>query len=198
MTALRPPVVVTGFGRCGSTMLMQMLHAGGIPFAPGAAYSSGEHHSTEQAIASARPGHAVKLLDPVGLDWQLPPAAADWTFLWLDRDLVQQSRSWAKFTEFVGIGRPSPLHLHQVREQWKAERAIARATLIPGPITTCRYEDILATPMQSALRIAAALPDGYVVDPAAMAGVVHRRDGACRPDMSVEADLVDAHPGYAS
>ena len=59
-----PVVVVTGFGRCGSTMLMTMLRAGGIPFAPGAHPRTTEHPGLAAGLAAAQPGHVVKLLDP--------------------------------------------------------------------------------------------------------------------------------------
>ena len=80
-----PPVAVVGFGRCGSTMLMNMLRAGGIPFADGAHPVCGEHRGQE-AVTALRPGTVAKLLDPTHPDCRVPAGADKWVFLWLDRD----------------------------------------------------------------------------------------------------------------
>lgn len=179
------PVVVTGFGRCGSTMLMTMLRAGGIPFAAGANEHSGEHPSLEHGIAAARPGAVVKLLDPTQPSWALPPQAATWTFLWLDRDLIQQSRSWAKFcAAFLGE-RPGPYQQLKIRQAWVEDRAVVMAEKLPGHVHTLRYEDVLTNPSSAAHDVAAALTD-YELDTTAMAAVVHDRTPECRPDLSVE------------
>jgi hypothetical protein len=85
-------------------MVMRMLRAGGVPFSGGAHPYSGEHVSQAAAIAAVRPGTVTKLLDPTMPDYRLPKEAEDWVFLWIDRDLIQQSKSWAKLGAFLGMG----------------------------------------------------------------------------------------------
>jgi hypothetical protein len=186
--AAGPPVAVVGFGRCGSTMLMRMLRAGGIPFAPGAHPASGEHPGTPEAlIASVRPGAVAKLLNPFYLDMPLPAAAADWVFLWLDRDPIQQARSWAKVCGLFGMDRPSPMKQYEVRMQWAADREAIMAEL-PGRVHTFRYEQFIERPLMAALAVSDALPE-YNLDVFAMAAVVHDRKPECRPDLSSEDAL---------
>ena len=187
MTA-RAPVVVTGFGRCGSTMLMRMLRAGGIPFAVGASSYSGEHPSLREAIDSVAPATVTKLLDPMQPAWVLPADAATWVFLWLDRDLVQQSRSWAKFCAAFGVGRPSPMQQLRIRQDWTRDRELVMAGVLPGRVTVFRYEQFLDDPAAAAAEVARALPE-YRLDVAAMAGVVHDRSPRCRPDLSFETGV---------
>ena len=187
-----PVVVVTGFGRCGSTMLMTMLRAGGIPFAPGAHPRTTEHPGLAAGLAAAQPGHVVKLLDPTQPEWILPLAASGWVFLWLDRDLVQQARSWAKLCTGFGIGQPTRLQQDELRRQWNADRLVVLAEL-PGRVHRLRFEDIITRPRDGALQLARALPE-YDLDLDAMAAVVHHRTPACRPDLEVEFSLTRRGP----
>lgn len=183
-----PPVVIVGFGRCGSTMLMRMLRAGGIPFADGAHPQSGEHPGSPEAlIASVQAGTVAKLLNPSYLDMPLPATAADWVFLWLDRDPIQQARSWAKVCVLFGMDRPSPMNQYEVRTQWVADREVIMAEL-PGRVHTFRYEQFIERPLMAALAVSDALPE-YNLDVFAMAAVVHDRKPECRPDLSSEDAL---------
>src|SRR5437868_14126670 len=94
---------VCGFPRCGSSMTMRMLDAGGLPPISGSSPGSYELAGLDNLSARATGdfiGHAVKLLDFV--QWYgvegLP--AVPWRFVWLHRDHRQQARSFSKFTSF--------------------------------------------------------------------------------------------------
>lgn len=182
-----PPVAVVGFGRCGSTMVMRMLRAGGIPFSEGAHSYSGEQTEGDiaQAIAAVRPGTVTKLLDPNHPECRFPPEADSWVFLWLDRDPIQQSRSWAKVCVLFGLDRPTPLKQYEVRKQWAIDRETALNEKLPGRVHTFRYEDFVNDPAATAQALADALPE-YNLDVAAMAAVVHGRKAECRPDLTAE------------
>jgi hypothetical protein len=181
-----PAIAVCGFGRCGSTMAMRMLAAGGVPIA-GPANPPHELADIRQAWDIPLAGRAVKLLDGV-LRFGMPPAES-WRVLWLDRSPVQQSRSHIKFlTRWVGLrlDEPPARAASRMADSYRRDRARALRLLgKAGPVLVLRYEDVLAAPNRSAQRMRDALwPD---LDVAAAAAVVHWRDGRCRPDLTVEA-----------
>lgn len=196
MTA--PTIAVCGFGRCGSSMLMQMLAAGGIPMAPGSQQGSGEMHSID-LIAGLNPaavaGTAIKLLD---FPLRFPiPTGPTWRFVWLDRDHVQQATSTIKL--LTGIGAIEPMD--SLTTQWKLRELVGsyqrdRARVLgtirsAGPTVVLSYEQVLARPTRAVRHLRRIAPD---IDGVAAAAVVHRRDGTCRPDLAVEM----GHVGGAS
>lgn len=92
-----PTVIVAGFGRCGSSLVMQMLHAAGFPV-------TGEYPSFERDEYNtgglSPPAGASKILN---LECNPPPAGA-YRWVWLDRSPAQQAKSQAKFLlELSGI-----------------------------------------------------------------------------------------------
>lgn len=94
-------VIVTGQGRCGSTMAMQMLRAGGVAWAPGANRVSGEHPSTRELRRVLRPWPspvAVKVLDPGRTLPRLPRPGA---WVWLRRDPLAQAASMERLVHAV-------------------------------------------------------------------------------------------------
>ena len=186
-----PTIGVCGFGRCGSTMLMQMLAAGGIPMAPGSDPASGElpldafealRHGDPADIA----GTAVKLLD-LPLRSPLPTAAA-WRFVWLDRDPVEQARSHIKLLALVdpdiAARTAQPWAFRDLVASYGRDRprilGILRSV---GPTVVLRYEQVLANPRRAVRHLRALAPD---IDGIDAAQVVHRRDGRCRPDLATE------------
>lgn len=86
---------VCGFGRCGTSLVMRMLEAGGLP-----PYDTGppayENHDILGNLDWLHrcAGHTVKILDPQLID---PPPGLPYRFIWLDRDLRQQAGSQIKF-----------------------------------------------------------------------------------------------------
>lgn len=179
-----PTIGVCGFGRCGSTMAMQMLVAGGVPVA-GPADPPHELADIREAWELPLAGRCVKLLDAALRVGQ--PPAAEWRFLWMERRPVPQARSHLKFVAaMVGQQLPNPQHAASRlaesyrRDQPRALRILRKA----GPVLVLRYEDVLAAPRSSAQRIRDVLWPALDVD--AAAAVVHRRDGSCWPDLSVE------------
>lgn len=181
----RGTVGVVGFGRCGSSMLMQMLRAGGVPIAgdvhPGSLELVGGIQASRTLDLA---GKAVKLLDSVtyyGL-----PAAPSWRFVWLDRDPVEQGRSHLKFVR--ALAADEDLTGVSVAT-FAASYSRDRATVIgdyraAGCVLVMRYERVLMHPGAAARKLAKHIWPGLDVD--AAAAVVHDRDGRCRPDLSVE------------
>ena len=195
-TAGSTPVAVgvCGFGRCGSTMVMEMLAAGGIPTVAGAHPRS--HELTVDAphplTADLLDGHAVKLLDqilhPVGPDTLVTRRDVGWRFVWLDRNPREQSRSHLKFTTALGLpARPGAVT--RLRRSYAEDRPVALDLLRAiGPVLELRYERVLRDPVDAAHQLRDflwPLHDGHFkIWPAQQA--VHRRDGACLPDLAFE------------
>jgi hypothetical protein len=204
MTA--PTIGVAGFGRCGSTMAMAMLRAGGIPAVDGSDPDSGELLDGIEALAGVElAGRAVKILDLAG---RVPLPRADWRFIWLDRDPVQQARSVAKFVEWSTDGAidlyAEDQDLKNLIRSYDLDRPRVLGELKRyGPVLVLQYERVLAQPKRASRALARFVAglDGLTVahptvlrfDVRAAAGVVHARDGRCRPDCAVEQAIED-HP----
>ncbi|HWH75147.1 MAG TPA: hypothetical protein VNV16_12895, partial [Methylibium sp.] len=93
-----PTTIVSGLGRCGTSMLMQMLHRGGMPcLGPWPSFEVDEARATlAPKFVAEHAGKAIKVLDPQRIG--LP---ADVRVVWLDRDHRQQAKSHAKFLEIL-------------------------------------------------------------------------------------------------
>jgi hypothetical protein len=179
-------VGVCGHGRCGSSMLMAMLDAGGLPPVPGSAPGSYELPNLFAETLGAVPldGYAIKLLDSVLYD---PLPTADWRFIWLSRDYRQQARSQIKFLRWVmpELSLASGTSVSCLVRSYERDTPKALKLLRAlGPVQVIRYEDVLASPYTWAREMAERLDLPLDLD--AMAGAVHRRSARCRGDMSVE------------
>lgn len=196
---MAPTIGVCGFGRCGSSMLMNMLAAGGIEPCEGSAERSGELTGgdlfdlvPQLAARGALDGRSVKLLDYVG---RAPlPTGPDWRFVWLDRDHRQQALSTLKF---VATFFPDEIPT----EKWELQRAAGRLIRsyqrdrphrlgilrAAGPTVVLSYEQVLANPLRAVRHLRRIVPG---IDGRAAADVVHQRTGACRPNLDVEMGRV--------
>ena len=95
-------VLVVGLGRCGSSLTMQMLAAGGMPVhgkAPTYEVEEAMVGRMDRAWLAAQRG-AIKVLEPK----RMPSLVLDHpgnAIIWLDRDPDQQAKSQAKFLHLV-------------------------------------------------------------------------------------------------
>lgn len=190
--------LVCGFGRCGSSLVMQMLEAGGIPGT--GAYPAFEHEETsavlrgetiDAAWLDAQVGKAVKVLDP---QRGRIPAGTPMRAIWMTRNADQQAASHAKLmsTMFGGFGIPLP------REDRRAiirgyEADLPRAIRVlrhacAAPPLRVHFEAALLSPLIVAKAVDIYLGGGLDVD--AMAAVVARRGPECQPDMAIELRLI--------
>ncbi len=196
-TTHRPVVLVAGYGRCGSTMLMRMLHAGGIPPTPTSDPASYETRGATD-LADRRtyyPGHAVKILTgardhDIVIDG---PAVA----IWLDRDPTEQARSALKMIAAVEGSAPTDRDVRRfVRGQRRDRHLYVNATsrLVGGRLLVTTFEAALDDPTSFAAGVGGFLTaHGFLrFDAVAAAAVVHRRDPACLPGLDVEAAYIRA------
>lgn len=182
-----PTIGVTGFGRCGSTMVMAMLKAGGVPPVIGSDSRSYELSDLGGLWAMADEfirGRSVKLLDSAA--YLEVPLADEWRFVWIDRDPGQQAKSLVKFARrLLGVDIPDA---EGAVKRFAASYASDRASTLnlyraAGKVLVLKYEAVLADPLKAARALRRLVPH---LDVMAGAAVVHRRSPDCRPDLSFE------------
>jgi hypothetical protein len=191
-------VAVTGLGRCGTSLTMQMLAAGGVPTTPatGPGYEApqaGRRAPIDPVWWQAQTGRAVKVLDP-HINW-IPRHIPTLVFV-LVRDERQQAISQIKFACF-GARKAFDATV-ATRERINGMRGLLRRDhramrlALPSPHHTLEFEDIIRKPRLMAGIMASRLfpwfPD---LDTDAMAAVVRRRDTKCLPYL-LETELMDA------
>lgn len=181
-------ILVCGFGRCGSSLVMQMLDAGGVP-------TIGEYPAFEddrtgldrdpQWIA-AQCGKALKLLDPHYPDGRLIPG--NYKIIWLDRDHKQQARSQAKFARLL-MGLPiDRAWVRALAGSYQKDLPVALKILQDrGPVLRVRFEDILNDTFNAACRISKHLGIGDVPN---MVSQVRRRSPENANGMDMELALI--------
>lgn len=183
---------VVGFGRCGTSLVMRMLEAGGVQPCPG---SSERAYELAGGLADfpAYPtdsleGRAVKLLDyPCYFDG-LPDV--EWRFVWIDRDHQQQALSQIKFLRGVAGVDVAFSRWPELAATYGRDRASTldwyrdRST----QLTTLRFERILSNPDLAASRLA-DLVDGPFDVAAATAVVDVTRSPDCAPDLAFEMGI---------
>lgn len=191
---------VCGFGRCGSTMVMEMLNAGGIAPVDGSQDRSHELDVDVQdwlAHAPAQPAdRAVKILD-AALRWpELVHARTDFDlFVWLDRDPTEQARSMLKLLRYVGV--PGLASVHALAEGFARDRDRTLDLLRAHPraeVMELSYEQVLADPHDAAvsLGLAVARSSGELLGDEWAAHAVHLRTSECKPGLLFELTGVAA------
>lgn len=174
-------IIVAGLGRCGSSLVMQMLAAAGVKCAGEPPLY--EHEDTVQgahlsAAWFAQFG-AVKLLMPTLYNID---RAADISFVWMDRNPAEQSRSQIKYMRGVVpdiyAGVPEPRLLEIYRAELARFRRESLAVVDRFPHIYATFEEALRDPKRIAGR--------FGLDRDAMASVIVPRSPACRPDMAIE------------
>jgi len=180
-------IIVAGLGRCGSSMLMQMLSRGGMPcVGEWPAFEPEEAKTPTRSFIALCAGSAVKVLDPqrVGLP-------GDVRVIWLDRDHVQQARSHAKFLHLlmgVHVGRQERRRLEQ---SFIRDTHLAMATIGSRPLIRLRFEHVLTDPTGTA-QLLAEFTRYQPFDVAAASRAVRTRPAACAKGLDMELSLMGA------
>ncbi|MBW6524457.1 hypothetical protein KZ810_13190 [Sphingomonas sp. RHCKR47] len=175
-------ILVAGLGRCGTSLALQMLHAGGIACVGTTpsyedATIDGFRRTDPQAWAACSAGKAVKLLDP---HRSPPPLGPRYRTLWLFRDWRDQARSALKF---IGASqdRASRKRMeHALKADTdKAVGALWRVGASPAQVIP--FDCLLLRPRQTAELMARAIGREINVDRAA--SVVIDRSPRCYPGL---------------
>lgn len=185
-----PSVIVTGLGRCGLSLVMQMLDAGGFPVV--GEYPAYEVCQVGYPIgAHLRPGKALKVVDPQN-NYFPPSKKNDMIGVLLERDYIEQARSQIKLLLATGV---------QVRSDVESLTKLAKSNRKDTEANRCRmgqwtrkrllvlqFEDIIGRPQEAADHLNAFLADGKL-DASKMAAQVRQRTARCL-DVLLELDLI--------
>jgi hypothetical protein len=197
---MKRTIIVSGLGRCGSSMAMQMLAASGLKCAGDApSYECHiDHDEDDEGVRTysiarelIEAHDAIKILWPSKFAFPPIPGAL---VVWLDRNWREQCRSLRKLAATVSNAVPpeSPevlrtMHLHLIRER---EASIAAIRGYPRIETS--FENLVSHPFDACCDIAEFASEyGVMLDPSRMAAVIEGRSVRCAGDLSRELRLID-------
>lgn len=176
------PVIVSGFGRCGSSLVMRMLHAGGInPICDlGNIGNSYESTATLELIHGGstdwfaqQHGRSLKVLDLHRRDW---PDSFQFRVIWLDRDPTDQSKSAAGFYRGAGMpnGERPGVVAARFRKMYKRDRPEVMRRIGSRPLLRVAFAQLINRPEIAAerIRVFAGIPAGGL--PAMVDQVIRR------------------------
>lgn len=184
---MKAPLLVCGHGRCGSSLVMKMLQAGGYPVYGEAPAFEPDDVGFDRTMRTLLPrliGKAAKILDPQLSDW---PPTFDARIIWLDRDPKQQAKSQVKFVRTLNPGISIP------GGAWRAmaaslkpdtAKALAIFERAGCPVLRLRFEEIITRPAHTALRLSDFVASDF--DATAAHSVVIKRPTNCAPDLAIE------------
>lgn len=188
-------VVVTGCTRSGTSLMMQMLVAGGVPpFNPAEAewpaFEAPQVASLPQTTAwlAGAIGRCVKLVDA---DRFYPPAGLPYRVVMMNRDVREQAKSTLKFMSqfYSGIDTSRETRRRMAGSLAESNLAIGKLFQSYGaPLLLVRFEDLLAQPRRTAERVAEFVPG---LDAEKMAACVRPRSPRCYPGM-MEFEMAEA------
>lgn len=190
----RPILFVAGLGRCGTTMVMTMLDAGGFPVTgPRPAYEPSERWVAgrpDMEWLNQQGGRAVKWIDPtrhLSLPGRLPVRPV---VILLTRNAVEQAKSQCKLIKadcgHMTLGR------HAVRAMARSNRRdvpVMRAALrASAHVHEWAFEDFLQNPWWGARALARLVGEHFNADfnTESACRAVIERSPLCLPDMRME------------
>jgi len=177
--------VVSGLGGCGSSMVMKMCLAAGLPPTGDARASFWEDSRTVLLTSRSEnwkrrydaswlddcKGGVIKLLNPTV---SVPPPRADWRWIWVDRDPEEMTKSQLKISASLGKRRrPGRV------EDWRRE-SLEVIERVGGEVLFLSYEQILDAPILHAARLVDYIGKG---DAGRVAAVVRKRSPKCSPEV---------------
>lgn len=180
-------LAVTGITRCGSTMMMRMLHRGGMEVL------ADTHTGYEDARMAALPtawmwleearGKAVKLLDihrftpPRGIS----ETGRDFIFILMTRNQKQQAKSIAKMLRLVDGTAVNRKGVMRLRDSIRRDMHETVSLIgMRGPMITVSFERTLSHPLLTAQKVAEFAGEfGFNLDPNRMAEAVISRSAKC-------------------
>lgn len=196
---IQPALLVAGLGRCGTTMTMTMLDAGGFPVTgPRPSYEISETFRADgfdRAWLRSQRGCAVKLIDPTRYALRESDFGAPPVFILMERRPAQQARSQVKLLN-AGMGgilaRDTEKAMRRSIEQ-DGPRLRAKLGHL-GFVYRLQFEKVLADPTSAALRLARIVHRhwGLRFDADAARDAVISRDPRCLPDLWMEAVVLPA------
>jgi hypothetical protein len=170
--------IVSGLPRSGTSMMMQMLEAGGLEVVtdnirkpdednPRGYYEFEKVKQINEDAPSWLPSMRGKVCKMVSMLLQRLPSTENYRVIFMERDMNQILASQIKMLKRIGkpndcasqqeVGRVFRLHLKKIR-RWIAVQGNFQVLYV-------RYSDVINNPRQCAERINAFLGEGLNVDP---------------------------------
>lgn len=186
-----PVLFVTGLGRCGTTMVMQMLQASGIPCAgnpPAFENIPVSPSGVDHEWIAQQAGSAVKWIDPTVTRVNHRNGAA----IFLTRDPKEQAKSQLKFVGARNDRAARRVMANAIQRDTRHARALVRNMLGEHFVLNLHYDKILRYPAYAIAQMAhfcdtLGLP---FEDLDAALSVVQNRDGRCQTDLSAEISML--------
>ncbi len=192
-------VLVSGLGRCGTSMMMRMLDVGGMPvFADNrASYEARSLNGMEPVRDSwiEMRGKASKLLDPhKHFGWPTRLEMGRVKIIYMIRDKRQQAKSQCKMTQMLLAGSK-----FVSSQEWRAfyralkggEDLVAMAKCREiGEVRVFSFDEILSYPITSAIGLQSFLGD-LLPNWTLMPAEVLVRSPLCQPGFDIELAAVE-------
>jgi len=182
----KPLILVAGLGRCGTSLVLQMLAAGGLTIAGAAAmYEDRDGFAPDFTPPESWLDRwdAVKVLHPHLVRMPRRPLVV----VWLDRAPREQAASQVKWLRAMGdplTARDDVVSLFQ--RQLAVDREAAIESLYGLDRMEMNFEHILAAPLEAATFLSEyAAEYGIELDPRVMMEAVRPRDPSCASDLEV-------------
>lgn len=150
---------ITGLGRCGTSLTMQMLHAAGYPVlgrfpAYETVYTEPGGSIPWRRFEPLTLPLAVKLVDPVNSRLQWGGSAINARAVFLTRNHTEQAKSAIKWTEAIipGIHRTKP-NVEKMRASYARDEPLARqymASVTKGRLLVIDFADLVGNPADTA------------------------------------------------
>jgi hypothetical protein len=176
-------LAVAGLGRCGLTMTMQVLDAGGLDvWGEPPAYEPNHY-------VGAWSSDAVKLVDPIGNELSgLLPEPGDFRWLWLMRDAKEQAKSMAKMVEATGRDVDWRRLRKTIRPSTRKHRQFIEQR--DEKLHRVRFGDAVSNPAGYARYLNQRVVLDKDLNTDAMAKVVHDRSPDAESDLSRELSFL--------
>lgn len=184
-------IIVAGMGRCGTSLMMQMLHRAGVQCI--GTFPDFETHNTmfgrfDQSFLSSLQSIAIKIIDPA----KLPiPVLHHHVVIWLDRSADQQAASCAKLlqhAEGLKVGRSARRGIERLLRK---DRRFHRAAFGQTPMYDVSFEQLIDWPHKTSAAVSEWLAEhGWQLDSRVMADCVRPRSSDCYPGF-LEVGLVN-------
>lgn len=170
--------LVCGLGRCGTSLTMKMLGAGGMPLFEDKA---GSHEHSRMVTLPANQlwvqyadGHALKVNDP---HVYTPPSNLEYSAIWLTRNPTHQARSMMKLNTALGKTELGSRTSYRKKVRW-IKRSEPKCASLLKKLSHKRYlhqtfEHLLTNPKEYANRLAALV--GLPLDIPSMVACVRSR-----------------------
>lgn len=184
----QPIIVVAGCARSGTTLMMSILQAAGIPVVvdSNASMEFGKVCSLpdEYAWMEDIRGKAVKIIDPK--NWP-PPAHLPIRWIWMHRNPLEQAKSQLKFLRATFPNGAPPIDLHRLLASIARDNIGVPTWLENTPGWTVHrvaFENLLLAPHVVIEDLGRFLDRFF--DVGELAKLIIDRPTSCAPDLSIE------------